>query len=477
MGPTGPADSPGQNGHNGQNGNDHQSRPGADWFRPGLDSQPVASNPSARHTTGSVAKLWIWIGVVALVVAGIVVDRNHLAFLFGVLIFVVALFVSIMLHEFGHFATAKKFGMRVTQFFVGFGQTLWSTFRGETEYGVKALPFGGFVKITGMTSIEEVDVADEPRSFRNQPGWQRIIVLAAGSFMHFVLALFLLFVVSFAVGLPPTTNTNVVGSIAGCVPASMKALDSANPCAGHNLGKPPAQLAGIKTGDKIISVGGKPVGSWSQLHTALKTQKAGVTTPVVVVRNGRDVRLKVALAAVPKDSVPYLGVEAVQYQRSSFFGGWGYAGDQFADTLTSSASAIAKLPAAIPDLFSGNRAHTAAGQVSSVVGVGEVTGDVVQAALPWQAKLAVLLSIIASLNIFVGAFNLLPLLPLDGGHLAVVIFERIRAWFNRLTGRPDPGLVDIQRLVPLSLLVFALLVGLGTLLIAADIFNPVHLQV
>ena len=110
-------------------------------------------------------------------------------------------------------------------------------------------------------------------------------------------------------------------------------------------------------------------------------------------------------------------------------------------------------------------------------GVGQVTGDVVQAALPWQAKVDVLLSIIASLNIFVGAFNLLPLLPLDGGHLAVVIFERIRAWFNRLLGRPDPGLVDIQRLVPLSLLVFAVLVGLGTLLIAADIFNPVHLQV
>jgi membrane-associated protease RseP (regulator of RpoE activity) len=106
-----------------------------------------------------------------------------------------------------------------------------------------------------------------------------------------------------------------------------------------------------------------------------------------------------------------------------------------------------------------------------------VTGDVVQAAIPWQAKVSILLSIIASLNIFVGAFNLLPLLPLDGGHLAVVIFERIRAWFNRLRGRPDPGLVDIQRLVPLSLLVFALLVGLGTLLIAADIFNPVHLQV
>jgi membrane-associated protease RseP (regulator of RpoE activity) len=424
----------------------------------------------------SRGQLWAWLIIVAAVVALIVVERQRLAFLFGVLIFVVALLVSVMLHEFGHFATAKKFGMRVTQFFVGFGKTLWSTFRGETEYGIKALPFGGFVKITGMTSAEDVDVADEPRSFRNQPGWQRIIVLAAGSFMHFVLAMILLF--ALAIGVGQLSDTNVVSSIAGCVPASNAALNSASPCAGHNLGKAPAQIAGMRPGDKIISVGGKPVGNWAQLHTALKAQRAGVSVPLVVERNGQDVRLHVTLAAIPKRAVPYLGVEpVVEYQRSGFFGAWGYAGDQFADTLTSSVSAIGKLPAAIPSLFSADRSRTAAGQVSSVVGVGEVTGDVVQASLPWQAKVSVILLLIASLNIFVGAFNLLPLLPLDGGHLAVVIFERLRAWFNRLLGRPDPGLVDIQKLVPVSLLVFALLVGLGTLLIAADIFNPVHIPV
>jgi membrane-associated protease RseP (regulator of RpoE activity) len=465
MGPTDPADP------NGQNGQDENNSAGAAaWHAQQRGRQ-------GRRTSGSPAKLWIWTVVVALVVALIVVERQHLAFLFGVLIFVVALLTSVMLHEFGHFATAKKFGMRVTQFFVGFGQTLWSTFRGETEYGVKALPFGGFVKITGMTSIEDVDVADEPRSFRNKPGWQRIIVLAAGSFMHFVLALFLFFVLAFAIG-QPNANTNVVSSIAACVPASVKALNSANPCAGHNLGKSPAQQVGLKAGDKIVSVAGKPVGTWNQLHTVLVAQKAGTAVPVVVDRNGSNVHVTVTLAGIPGRAVPYLGVQpAVEYQRSSFFGAFGYAGDSFASTLTGSASAIAKLPSAIPSLFAKNRSSTAAGQVSSVVGVGEVTGQVVQAALPWQAKVSVVLSIVASLNIFVGAFNLLPLLPLDGGHLAVVIFERIRAWFNRLRGRPDPGLVDIQRLVPLSLLVFALLVGLGTLLIAADIFNPVHLQV
>jgi len=433
--------------------------------------------PTGHGRGYSKGQLWSWLIIVALVVALIIVERQRLAFLFGVLIFVVALLTSVMLHELGHFATAKKFGMRVTQFFVGFGKTLWSTFRGETEYGIKALPFGGFVKITGMTSVEDVDVADEPRSFRNQPGWQRIIVLAAGSFMHFVLALFLLFVLAFGIG-QANSNTNVVSSIAACVPASVTALKSANPCAGHNLGKSPAQVAGLRPGDKIISVDGKPVGTWTQLHTALKSQPAKVSIPMVVERNGQDMHLSVKLAAIPKRPVPYLGVEpAAEFQRSGFFGAWGYAGDQFANTLTSSVSAIGKLPSAIPSLFAKDRSHTAAGQVSSVVGVGALTGDVVQAALPWQAKVTVVLYLIASLNIFVGAFNLLPLLPLDGGHLAVVIFERIRAWFNRLRGRPDPGLVDIQRLVPVSLLVFALLVGLGTLLIAADIFNPVHLQV
>jgi membrane-associated protease RseP (regulator of RpoE activity) len=440
------------------------------------EPEPGGPNRHYGHGPSLFRQPRFWIVLAAVIAVLAIFAQHKLAFILGVLIFVVALLASVMLHELGHFLTAKKFGMRVTQFFLGFGTTVWSFFRGETEYGVKALPFGGFVKITGMTSIDEVDVADEPRSFRNQPGWQRIIVLAAGSFMHFVLALFLLFILAFGIG-QANSNTNIVSSIAPCVPASNAALNSANPCGGKNLGKAPAQLAGIKPDDKIIAVAGTPVSTWNQLHKALASQKAETPIPVEIQRAGKDQTVTLRLAHVPGRPVPYLGVDpAVTYQRSSFFGALGYAGDQFADTLTSSASAIGKLPAAIPDLFNKDRASTPAGQVSSVYGVGEVTGDVVEAALPWQAKATVVLFLIASLNIFVGAFNLLPLLPLDGGHLAVVIYERIRAWFYRLIGRPDPGLVDIQRLVPASLLVFAVLVGLGTLLLAADIFNPVHIQ-
>jgi membrane-associated protease RseP (regulator of RpoE activity) len=462
MGPTGPADSSGpqQNGHNGRHG--HQ-------------------RPSARASLSKpgLLKLGTWLVIAAIALALIVTERSRLGFLLGILIFIAAVLVSVMLHELGHFLTAKKFHMRVTQFFVGFGNTLWSTFRGETEYGVKSLWVGGYVRISGMTSMEDIDVADEPRSFRAKPGWQRIIVLAAGSFMHFVLAMLLFFVLASAIG-QPNSNTNLVSGVTTCVPGSVKALDSANPCTKGNLGKSPAELAGMKPGDRIVSVAGRPVGTWDQLHTVLATTPAGKTIPVVVRRDGRDLELHLKLAKIPGRAVPFLGVEAATlYQSSGFFSSWGYAGDQFADTVTSTASALGKLPAALNlhDLFSSKRSTTEAGQVTSVVGVGEVTGDVVQAALPWQAKASVVLYLVAELNILFGVFNLLPLLPLDGGHLAVVIFERFRAWFNRLRGRPDPGLVDIQRLVPVSLLVFAVLVGFSTLFIAADIFNPVHFQV
>jgi membrane-associated protease RseP (regulator of RpoE activity) len=430
----------------------------------------------SRRWLAVLARARVALLIGGLLIALIVLDSSHLTFLLGILIFIAALLISVMLHELGHFLTAKKFGMRVTQFFLGFGTTLWSVMRGETEYGIKALWFGGFVKITGMTSMEEIDVADEPRSFRRQPGWQRMIVLAAGSFMHFVLALFLFFVLAVAVG--QQTSTNTVSGLASCVPVSNAALNSGNPCAGAGRAKTPAEVAGVKANDTIVSINGHPVSNWNQLHTVLKSQPAGVKVPMIVKRGRRDVRLEVTLASIHKDPVPYLGVEsAVAFERQNPLSAIAFAGTQFSDTITSSVQAIGKLPAAIPDLFAKNRASTPAGQVSSVVGVGAVTGDVVEASLPWQAKIWLVLYLIASLNIFVGAFNLLPLLPLDGGHLAIVIYERIRAWFARILGRPEPGLVDIQKLVPVSLLVFAVLIGFGTLLIAADIFNPVHLQV
>jgi membrane-associated protease RseP (regulator of RpoE activity) len=396
-----------------------------------------------------------------------------MSFLLGVIIFVLALLISIMLHELGHFLTAKKFGMKVTQFFIGFGQTLWSRVRGETEYGVKAIPLGGFVKITGMTALDEVDPADEPRSFRRQPGWQRIIVLVAGSFMHFALALFLLFVLAVGLGLENDTTT-AIGAVDKCVPASARAL-SQQSCAG-NLGTSPAQLAGIRAGDKILAIGGTHVTNWTHLGKVIRDQPAGKPVPVLVERDGKQQTLTVTPVTIPGRNGSYLGIgPAAIFQRVGPLRAVSYAGSAFGQVLTESAKGLGKLPAAVPDLFSKDRAKTAAGQIGSVVGAGDTAGQVVAAKIGWQAKVAFILAIVISLNIFVGAFNLLPLLPLDGGHLAVVIFERLRAWLARLCGRPDPGLLDMQRLIPVSVGVFALLVGFGLLLIMADIFNPVHL--
>ncbi|HEX3489118.1 MAG TPA: site-2 protease family protein [Streptosporangiaceae bacterium] len=394
-----------------------------------------------------------------------------MSFLLGVVIFVFALLVSVMLHEAGHFLTAKKFHMKVTQFFVGFGQTLYSRMRGETEYGVKALPFGGFVKITGMTALEEVDPADEARSFRRKPGWQRAIVLLAGSFMHFLLAFVLLFLVAVAIGV---AGTNTIG-VTNCVPHSAKAMDSLKPCANAAQANSPAERAGIRVNDKIVSIAGRPVTNWTQLGDVIKGQAVGKPIPVVVDRGGRDLTLTITPAAVPGRKGAFLGIQEKPFIRLGPFSSVAYAGSTFGEVLDLSGQAAAKLPAALPDLFRANRSKTAGGDVSSVIGAADDAGQVVEAGGGWQYTVSALLLIVISLNIFVGAFNLLPLLPLDGGHLAVVIYERIRAWLARLRGRPDPGLVDMQKLIPVSVGVFALLVGLGLILIAADIFNPVHL--
>ena len=393
-----------------------------------------------------------------------------MSFLLGVVIFVLALLISVMLHEAGHFLTAKKFHMKVTQFFVGFGQTLWSRRRGETEYGIKVLPLGGFVKITGMTALEEVDAADEARSFRRQPGWQRSIVLVAGSFMHFALAFVLLLILAVGIGV---TNTTTIGSVSPCLPQTVKALASGT-CA-KGLPASPARQAGIRAQDKVVSIAGKPVHNWTEVGNVIRAQPVGQPVAVVMDRGGRNVTVSVTPGTVAGRHGSYLGIENQIFQRVGPLSGVAYAGSTFGQVLKLSGQAAAKLPAALPDLFAKNRGKTPAGNVSSIVGAANDAGQVVAAGGGWQFTVSELLLIVISLNIFVGAFNLLPLLPLDGGHLAIVFYERIRAWLARLRGRPDPGLVNMQKLIPVSVGVFAVLVGLGLILIAADIFNPVHL--
>jgi membrane-associated protease RseP (regulator of RpoE activity) len=395
--------------------------------------------------------------------------------LLGWVIFIVALLVSVMLHETGHFVLAKRFGMKVTRYFVGFGPTIWSTWRGETEYGIKALPFGGFVKIVGMHSLDDPDdPEDEPRAFRSHPAWQRILVLCAGSAMHFILALVLVFGLALGIGIANLTTQ--VGTVSTCVPVSLTAYDNSS-CKGSHQ-PAPARLAGLRVGDVVTAFDGRPVSNWTQLQNAIGGTRPGSAVTLTVRRNGKLVTLHTTSSSVSGRSGSYLGLaptSAVVFQVASPLGAIEYSGTTFGQVLVGSAQAVGDLPAALPKLFSKNRANTAAGQVSSVVGAAEATGAEVASNQGWQYKVSFVLLLIASLNIFVGAFNMLPLLPLDGGHIAVIVYERIRAWLARLRGRPDPGLANMAKFLPVSFSLFVVLIFFSLTLVLADIVNPVNI--
>jgi membrane-associated protease RseP (regulator of RpoE activity) len=394
--------------------------------------------------------------------------------LIGWVIFLVALLFSVMLHETGHFVLAKKFGMKCTRYFVGFGPTIWSTQRGETEYGIKAIPIGGFVKIIGMHSLDDVDdPADEPRSFRRQPGWQRILVLLAGSFMHFVLAFLLIFFLAVGIGIE-NDNTTQLGTISTCVAANTTQLTNGTCTASDQAS--PAKLAGLRLGDQVTAFNGKPVSNWTQLGNEIRQAPVGSHAAITVKRGSQTLTLHATLASVGGRSGSYLGIApAIVFQSVNPIRAVQYAGTSFGQVIVGSVKAVGALPAAVPKLFSKDRGNTAAGQVSSIVGAARDTGQAVAANVGWQFKVSFVLLLIASLNIFVGAFNLLPLLPLDGGHIAVVAWERIRAWFARLRGRPDPGLVDMAKLLPVSFSIFLVVIVFSVMLVLADIVNPVNI--
>ncbi|MFA1539432.1 M50 family metallopeptidase [Actinomadura monticuli] len=397
-----------------------------------------------------------------------------MAFLLGAVAFVVALLASVMLHEGGHLLTAKRFGMKATQYFVGFGPTLWSTRRGETEYGVKAIPLGGFVKIVGYTPLEEIDEADRGRAFFRQPAGRRAIVIGAGVVANFVFAFVLLMVMALTIGMPRAgTVSSTVEEVSPCVPATMR-----DGCDG---GRPPspAARAGLRAGDRIVAFNGVPVSDWNDLTEAIDKAKPGQTVRVAVQRPGAARPLTVPVTLADAGGEPFVGISAKVvgggYDRAGPVDAAVFAGRAIGRTLQGIGTVAADLPSAIPKLFSPERESTPGGQVGSVVGATEVSGQIFSSDDTARDKVALFLSLVVSVNIFLGALNVLPLLPLDGGHLAVVAYERARAGVNRIRGRPDPGTVDMTRLLPLTYLAVLLLVGFGVLLILADLFNPLRL--
>lgn len=396
-----------------------------------------------------------------------------MAYLLGVVAFVAALVLSVTLHEAGHLVAAKRFGMKATQFFVGFGPTLWSRRHGETEYGVKAILLGGFVRIVGYTTLEKLDEADRPRAFYLQPARRRAVVIVAGVAANLLLAFVLLVALATVVGVRQAgTATTVVERVSACVPERLGGR-----CA---PGRPPspARAAGLRSGDRIVSFAGRPVGGWQELRAAIRAAPAGRAVPVVAERDGTRRTFQARLAEV--DGEPFLGVTArvvgVRYDRLGPGEAVVFALKGIAVTVAQMGRALAALPAALPELFSPQRGQSAGGQIGSVVGAGQISGEIFASGGSWRDAAGPYLALVASINVFLGALNVLPLLPLDGGHLAVLGYERLRARIARARGRSDPGPVDITRLLPVTYLAVVLLVGLGVLLIVADLLNPLRLS-
>jgi membrane-associated protease RseP (regulator of RpoE activity) len=378
--------------------------------------------------------------------------------LLGILAFVVALLFSVMVHEFGHYITARKFGMWVSEFFVGFGKRIWSVQRGETEFGVKAIPAGGYCKIEGMAPNDEMPEGEEGRAFYKASSGKKLIVLGAGSFLHFVLGFVLLFTLFAGIG----TN-QVLPVISEVVPNSA------------------AQAAGIQAGDEILAINGTKVREWYKDVEAIRTSE-GADLTLEIDRNGQVLTIVTNARLTDIDGTKryVLGIiNDVGLKRSGVLLSLKNSAIVTKDFLTESVKSLGKLPEKIPALWGATvrgEERDANGLVG-VVGVARVSGEAVGSdKLTPMERLATFVLIVASLNIFVGIFNLLPILPLDGGHMAVAIADEIRAFFARLRGRPRPAPIDVTVLTPITMVVFVVLATLTLLLLVADVINPVTLN-
>jgi len=436
-----------------------------------------------------------------------------LAFILGVVIIVVGLALSIGLHEIGHLVPAKLFGVKVTQYMIGFGPTLWSRRRGETEYGVKAIPLGGYISMIGMfppargerakadstgffrglvqdardSSTESITAGDEHRAFYLLPVWKRVIVMFGGPFMNLVLAVLLFGVLLMGFGVAQASTT--VASVSECaLPATSErqTCEPGDPAA-------PGAAAGIEPGDRILSVAGEPIDDWSE-STAIIREHAGEPVAFVVERDGDTVELEVTPmlserylfddnGAVVTDAAGdplteqagFVGigavVETVQQPVTEVLPTVG-------EGIAGVAGIILNLPQRMVDIAEaafGPGERDPNGPMS-IVGAGRVAGEVAATdQLEVVQKAAGLVGLLGSLNLALFVFNLVPLLPLDGGHIAGALWEGIRRGFAKLFRRPDPGPVDLARLMPLTLAVVVILGGMSALLIYADIVKPVQL--
>lgn len=378
-----------------------------------------------------------------------------------------------MVHEFGHYYFAKRYGMKVTEFFLGFGKRIWSTVRGETEFGLKAIPAGGYCRIEGMTIHDQMPEGEAQRAFVIASTPKKLVVLGAGSVSHFIIALLMIFISLAGIGASSLSTT--VKEVVPCVSGTdvCKASDPISPSA----------KAGLKAGDTIIAIDGKKT---TQNNFTIDLEQIrlnpGKTFTFTVERDGQELDLVVTPVNRTVDGFTYqyvgMALEESVFRQPIFIAIKG-SGEITWYMIRESVKALFKLPSMIPSLVSetfGDKPRDPNGPVG-IVGVARASGDITSSSsIPINNQIALFLLMIASLNVFVGIFNLLPLLPLDGGHMAVATADAIRYRYAALRGREKPAPIDINKLTPITIMVFVLLVGLTVLLLIADIVNPVNLN-
>lgn len=435
-------------------------------------------------------------------------------YVLGVVLFLVGLAISVGLHEFGHLIPAKLFGVRVRTYMIGFGPTVVSRKFGDTEYGIKAIPLGGFVSMSGMfppgkslrtprtavgrffqrlimdareASTESMRDTDESRAFYRLPVFKRIIIMAGGPVMNLVLAFVLLAIVVSGFGVAGATTT--VASVAQCI---LPATSTQTECP-EDAPLSPAAAAGLLPGDVVVSIGGTPIDTWSQA-TALTRASAGTPLDYVVSRDGVETTLTItpvlstrydvnpdgspALAADGSPKLVEVGIAGITPQSGLVREPVSAVFPMMGTAIVQTGQLILNLPqklVGVGEAAFGTAPRDINGPLS-VVGVGRVAGEIASTDVAGPSeKFVALLGVLASLNIALFAFNLIPLLPLDGGHIAGAVWEAIRRSWAKLTHRADPGPVDVSRLMPLTFVVVAIMLGMSALLIYADLVKPITL--